>query len=47
MDRKCFYFVIAYCAAYSIKQSRTISPILSICVGEIMKTQQDKIVNGV
>lgn len=40
------YFVIVHCVAYSIKQSRTLSPILSVCVGEIMKAQQDGILNG-
>lgn len=45
--KKHFYFVIVHCVAYSIKQSRTISPILSVCVGEILKAQQDKILNGI
>lgn len=40
------YFVIVHCVAYSIKQSRTLSPILSVCVGEIMKARQDGILNG-
>lgn len=42
-----FYFVMVHCVAYSIKQSRTINPILSVCVGEIKKAQQDKILNGI
>lgn len=45
--KKRFYFLIVHCVAYSIKQSRTISPILSVCVGEIMKAQQDEILNGI
>lgn len=44
--KKHFCFVIVHCVAYSIKQSRTISLILSVCVGEIAKAQQDKILNG-
>lgn len=38
---------MVHCVAYSIKQSRTINPILSVCVGEIKKAQQDKILNGI
>jgi len=38
---------MVHCVAYSIKQSRTVGPILSVCVGEIMKAQQDRILNGV
>lgn len=44
--KKRIYFVIVHCVAYFIKQSRTLSPILSVCVGEIMKAQQDEILNG-
>lgn len=39
--------MVVHWVAYSIKQSRTISPILSVCVGEIMKAQQDKILNSI
>lgn len=42
-----FYIVIVHCVAYYIKQSRTVSPILNMCVGETLKARQGKILSGI